>query len=584
MTKGPRSVLHGAFRLFPTAQANLGVLTIIQRSHQLLGTIQTGNSIGGEATLPPSLFTVIASNSSLTSVFIPAFKALIGTVTCTSDQPLGLSCSNFMTGSLFIHSAPAIFGSFASNVGSIVGSLQEVFRSFKGTISGQQVAKASFTGPAVTPVYVQSASVKADPSAASISVAFSSNVGTGQRLIIVTQNWVGTSSDTTTAPTDTLGSTYTAVKYLAAGGGAPTQAKVWYGIAPTGGGANTVQANWSSAQTFRGLMITEVSGAATSSPLDQTNAQLSTGASLSSQTVTTTQDNELIYGAVVDYNTNSGGFTAGTNESFTKRQDQGYFCNETAPKTTAGSTSAQFNASLNTADNFLVFVATFKASGGTTPSGLAFVQKAIFNGSSTTSTTFAVTLGSSVKAGNLLAVSMLWATGAESDFVSIADNLGNTYTLVDHTVANGDPARTYYAKNILGGSCTITVTLNTARGFETIMVHEISGCSTTSPLDQHVLNSQSGPSTATDAVTTTNVTTTHDGEYIYGSVFLHNNFADTYTAGTGYTRENLAVGDATHGAAADEFKIQTTAGAIAATFTRTASTGDTTTFLMAFNA
>lgn len=197
----------------------------------------------------------------------------------------------------------------------------------------------------------------------------------------------------------------------------------------------------------------------------------------------------------------------------------------------------------------------------------SLVQKAIFNGASTpTSLTFAVTLPQPVKPGNILAGYVFWGQAVEADFVSITDGLGNLYITVDHTLFNADPVRSFWAGNIKGGNCTITVTLNTARAFESILVHEITGCNY---LDQHALNTQTNVTGGTDVITSGLVTPRYNGEYIFGAMAVHNTVAETITAGTGFTIENLAAGDATHGPFASEQLIQTNAAAVAAKFSET---------------
>ena len=208
---------------------------------------------------------------------------------------------------------------------------------------------------------------------------------------------------------------------------------------------------------------------------------------------------------------------------------------------------------------------------------VAFVQSKQFNGASTpTSLTYSVTLTSAVKAGNLLAVHAFWGQGVAGDFTSCTDDIGNTYTAVDSVATNSDVVRTFYAKNIKGGTPTILMTLSVARAFESLEVIEVAGCDVNAPLDQHVTNTQAAPGTGTDAVTSGAVTTTKNGEYIFGGVAVHNTVVMTQTAGTGYTVRDNAPGDATHGGFTSEDKIQAAAGSVSATFTISNSQAVTT--------
>ena len=72
--------------------------------------------------------------------------------------------------------------------------------------------------------------------------------------------------------------------------------------------------------------------------------------------------------------------------------------------------------------------------------------------------------------GNILAVYVVWY-GSPSDFVSIVDNLGNTYNSVDTVDFANDGHKSFYAKITRGGACTITVTLRSRRTVITTSLH-----------------------------------------------------------------------------------------------------------------
>jgi hypothetical protein len=79
-------------------------------------------------------------------------------------------------------------------------------------------------------------------------------------------------------------------------------------------------------------------------------------------------------------------------------------------------------------------------------------------GSNTTGTTLAVAFGSNVTAGNVIKIMAGWA-GAVT-LVSITDNLGNTYN--QQLLADGAQPNLamYWAENIGGGACTVTIELS----------------------------------------------------------------------------------------------------------------------------
>lgn len=187
----------------------------------------------------------------------------------------------------------------------------------------------------------------------------------------------------------------------------------------------------------------------------------------------------------------------------------------------------------------------------------AFVQsKQNFN----SGTTVSITFDSNVTAGNLIPVALY--TDGDLTLDSVADNLGNTYTAVLTKVGgtSGAPfAWSLYAKNINGGACTITATFS-GSGFHEIFAHEVSGADTSAPLDKSASNEQNSPGTGPNAVTSTAVTTTADGEYIFG--FATGTQNNTVSTGTGFTGRLTAFATS-----CTEDKIQTSAGSIAATFT-----------------
>jgi hypothetical protein len=207
----------------------------------------------------------------------------------------------------------------------------------------------------------------------------------------------------------------------------------------------------------------------------------------------------------------------------------------------------------------------------------AYVQGNIHQNGSTSSATCAVTLTSTVASGNMLCVSLGWVTSTGVDIITVTDDKGNTYTVVDKTFNN--PASyslcDAYCLNITNAPQTITATISTARQFSTIFVDEWSGIATSSALDGHAINQLNGAS-GTDIATSTAITTTANGDLIYGVCICINSVG--ISAGTGFTqRQNVASTFLT------ESLIQGSAGSIAATATP-ASAGNLNTAVMAFKA
>jgi len=135
------------------------------------------------------------------------------------------------------------------------------------------------------------------------------------------------------------------------------------------------------------------------------------------------------------------------------------------------------------------------------PSGISFVQ-----GNSVTSTS-----GSSLAipyligqiAGDLNAVAVMWGD-TTSTVSSVTDSQGNTYTrAAGPTITTGLQQSIYYAKNIAGGSNTVTVKFNQAASYPNANVLEYSGLSTTNPFDVSAALSGSGPNASSGSATTT---------------------------------------------------------------------------------
>ena len=123
---------------------------------------------------------------------------------------------------------------------------------------------------------------------------------------------------------------------------------------------------------------------------------------------------------------------------------------------------------------------TYTTSTGGGPIAFVQVNAAI---PQTNSASVPVTFGVAQTAGNLNIVVVGW-NDITSTVTSVTDSLGNTYTQAG-THDHGSSARQaiYYAKNILAGSNTVTVTFNQAARFVDVRILEYSGLDTTNPLD-----------------------------------------------------------------------------------------------------
>jgi hypothetical protein len=149
-------------------------------------------------------------------------------------------------------------------------------------------------------------------------------------------------------------------------------------------------------------------------------------------------------------------------------------------------------------------------SGGGGGGGISFVQ--VKAGVATSGSSVAVTYPAAQTAGNLNVVAVMWGD-TTSTVSSVTDSKGNAYTLaVGPTQNTGVTQSIYYAKNIVAGSNTVTVTFKQSAAWPNVNVLEYSGLSTTSPLD--VFSGASGSGTAANSGA---ATTTSANELIFGT-------------------------------------------------------------------
>jgi hypothetical protein len=148
----------------------------------------------------------------------------------------------------------------------------------------------------------------------------------------------------------------------------------------------------------------------------------------------------------------------------------------------------------------------------------------------------AVTFASNVTAGNLICGFVKFAT-AGSVFNGITDSLGNTYNIVD-SITNGDSGantfKTFYARNIAGGACTVSLNFTGSTGvYPRIMALEYSGLDTSaSVLNAHAALNQDSVGNGTNAVSSGALTTTANNCMIVGFTVDHTNGVPTLAAGT----------------------------------------------------
>lgn len=173
-------------------------------------------------------------------------------------------------------------------------------------------------------------------------------------------------------------------------------------------------------------------------------------------------------------------------------------------------------------------------------------------------TTHSFSIGT-VTAGDSLAVFIWWldTTATLNSVTACGDNL----TLVNNPTTNRQ-TRTAgaYIVSSTGGTCTLAATFS-ADVESDILVHEVSG---TGGFDGSGINTQTNvnpPPPNGGTATSPGITTTVNGDYIFGATAYVNT---TTTPGTGFT--NRFTGSSSIPISSED-EIQTTAGSITATFT-----------------
>lgn len=168
-----------------------------------------------------------------------------------------------------------------------------------------------------------------------------------------------------------------------------------------------------------------------------------------------------------------------------------------------------------------------------------------------------------VGVGNTVVGFIVWQGSVAP--TSIADDKGNSYAVIDVNLTSYS-SLTFWCSNITNGPSVITATWAASVQFPQITASEYSNVKS---LDAHIFQSPvSG--TATDAITSGNMTTAQNGDVIWGACFNSAGSLAT-SAGTGFTQRTKDTSAANWGVISED-KTQTAAGTTAATFTSTVST------------
>ncbi len=167
---------------------------------------------------------------------------------------------------------------------------------------------------------------------------------------------------------------------------------------------------------------------------------------------------------------------------------------------------------------------TYTTSTGGGPIAFVQVNSAI---PQTNTASLPVTFGLAQTAGNLNIVVVGW-NDTTSTVTSVTDSRGNAYVQAGSMITGSSARQSlYYAKNIVGGSNTVTVVFSQAARYVDVRVLEYSGLDTSNPLDVTAAAAGSSASPNSGAATTTS-----GNELIFGAGTTATGF---YAPGSGFT-------------------------------------------------
>lgn len=323
--------------------------------------------------------------------------------------------------------------------------------------------------------------------------------------------------------TDTQGNTYNLIVSSSwTGGDGNTHYERLYYAKNIVGGADTITVSLNGS-VYTELRAYDYSGLDPSSPVD-VSATPATGnsASATSGSLTTTNANDLLFGYFHFWSA----VTATPGAGFTGRSltGDGGPVAEDENVTSTGSYSASMSYSVST--TYVAFFVAFKAASGAGGGGSPAYVTSADNGCNATSCSATLT---GTNAGDLIVMGLFVSNSTSVN--SVMDSQGNTFTPIGSPQTwspNNYVERLYYAKNIVGGSDTITVTLTGSATLE-LLPYDYSGLDPSSPLDVKAV-----PATGTGTSGTSgSLTTTNANDLLFA--FFHSDNDVNNTAGTGFT-------------------------------------------------
>jgi hypothetical protein len=167
--------------------------------------------------------------------------------------------------------------------------------------------------------------------------------------------------------------------------------------------------------------------------------------------------------------------------------------------------------------------------------------------------------------GNLILA--LVRMSSTSQTVTVTDSAGNVYSdaVAQIQTSDGHQLHLFYAKNIAGGSNTVTATFSATNNHPWLAIYEYRGLSATSPLDR--TSAAQGTSTVVSSGSTP--VTSSANELVFAGLGLPSGYSGTVTVGSGFV---LGEQSTSTSPGATETALVTATGSYAGTFALSSST------------
>ncbi len=198
----------------------------------------------------------------------------------------------------------------------------------------------------------------------------------------------------------------------------------------------------------------------------------------------------------------------------------------------------------------------------------------------TTHTSFTVTAGAAVTAGNTPVMTIAWF-GQSAAPTSVTDSLGQTWVQAPGSFNYNSGATAaiavYYFPGTLSGTPTVTASWGaSSASYIGMTFAEFSGIMDNNPsvpVDVTTASQINWTSSTTNNAKNTSISTSANKELVYSGLYIYSNNGTISAAGTGFTLINKNTTGSMTNAFGDEYQLQTAFGSVTGQFTATWTSG-----------